>query len=231
MNNMEENIEPMQNKNRIFIYLLVFFFAVFIGTGLFLLLTSKSKTTGEKISTVKINENKNEDVDFPVEEPNQVDDASFTNRQENLVMPSVAPSNGSLTLETDLPGNQMNIGDMVELKLVADSADKNIVGYDVVMYYDSLAFDFDRALSSLPDYNIFTYKKGHFFTITGLKNLQSAPSPMVKATVATFTFTATKAGKFEFSLRASNDKDKTDLITDNTEVLVPALNQVMVDVK
>jgi len=220
MNNMEGNTDSMQNKNKIFIYLLVVFFAVFIGTGLFLLLSGKSKAPSEKINTVKIDENVDTNSDFPVEDQNQ-----------GLVIPTVIPTSGSLTLVTNLPDNQMNVGDMVELKLVADSNGKNIVGYDVVMYYDSLAFDFDKALSMLPDYNIFTYKKGHFFTVTGLKNLKSAPSPMTKTTVATFTFTATKAGKFEFSLRASNDKDKTDLITDNTEVLVPSLNQVTVDVK
>ena len=146
MNNMEGNTDSMQNKNKIFIYLLVVFFAVFIGTGLFLLLSGKSKAPSEKINTVKIDENVDTNSDFPVEDQNQ-----------GLVIPTVIPTSGSLTLVTNLPDNQMNVGDMVELKLVADSNGKNIVGYDVVMYYDSLAFDFDKALSMLPDYNIFTY--------------------------------------------------------------------------
>ena len=137
-----------------------------------------------------------------------------------------------MTLEADLPDGQMKVGDMVEISLLADSGGKNIVGYDVVIYYDPLAFNFLRGLSKLSDYNIFTYKKGRYFTITGLKNLQSAPSPMTKANkLAALTFEATKAGKFEFELKQSNEKDKTDLITDKTEVLVPTLNQVMVDVK
>jgi hypothetical protein len=198
-------------KNNIFKYLLVVFFAAFVGTGLFLLISNKPKTSKEKISTVR--------VDFPVE--------------NTAVIPTVATTSSvSMALETNLPGNQMKVGDTIELNLLADSNGKNIVGYDVVMYYDSLAFDFLKGITMLPDYNIFTYKKGHYFTITGLKTLQSAPSPMTKANkLATLTFQSTKAGKFEFSLKQSNEKDKTDLVTDKTEVLIPTLNQLTVDVK
>ena len=201
-------MENTENKNKIFKYLFVAFFALFIGTGLFLIMSNKTKIPKEKISTAR--------VDFPEE--------------NTAVIP--ATDNVSMTLEADLPGNQMKVGDMIELNLFADSNGKNIVGYDVVMYYDSLAFDFLKGITKLPDYNIFTYKKGHYFTITGLKKLQSAPSPMTKANkLATLTFKATKAGKVEFSLKQSNEKDKTDLVTDKTEVLVPTLNKMTVEVK
>lgn len=204
---MKNNMENNSEKNKIFKYLLVVFFAAFVGTGIFLIMSNKTKIPKEKISTAR--------VDFPEE------------------IPTVATTNSvSMALETNLPGNQMKVGDTIELNLFADSNGKNIVGYDVVMYYDSLAFDFLKGITMLPDYNIFTYKKGHYFTITGLKKLQSAPSSMTKVNkLATLTFEATKAGKFEFSLKSSNEKDKTDLVTDKTEILVPELNKVMIDVK
>lgn len=227
---MEEN---ETEKNKIFKYLLVIFFAVFIGTGIFLLLSNKSKSSKQKISSVRIDETQNansDGVEFP-EEPTAVipTTAPATTTGGTITL---APSETSMTLETDLPNGQMKVGDMVELSLFADSNGKNIVGYDVVLYYDSLNFDFLRGLTSLSDYHIYTYKKGHYFTITGLKTLQSAPSPMTKANkLATLTFEATKTGQFEFSLLSSNDKDKTDLITDKTEVLIPTLNKVTVEVK
>lgn len=218
-----ENTEETQ-KNKIFKYLLVVFFAVFIGTGIFLLISNKSKTPKEKISTVRVEDTNNSNTNFPTESTAVIPTAEPTT--------SLTVTTGSMSLETDLPGAQMKVGDMVELSLYADSMGKNIVGYDVVIYYDSLAFDFLRGISSLLDYNIFTYKKGRYFTITGLKTLQSAPSPMTKANkLATLTFKSTKAGKFEFSLKPSNDKDKTDLITDKTEILMPELNKVVISVK
>ncbi len=214
-------MEDVQEKNQVFKYLLVVFFAVFIGTGIFLFLSNRSKNPKEKISSVRVNS---------PEETTAVIPTTVSTATGNTI--TTAPSSTSMTLETDLPNGQMKVGDMVELSLFADSSGKNIVGYDVVIFYDSLAFDFLRGLSSLPDYNIFTYKKGHYFTITGLKNLQSTPSPMTKANkLATLTFKGTKAGKFEFVLKPSNDKDKTDLITDKTETLIPALNKVTIDVK
>jgi hypothetical protein len=228
-----KNMENEAEKNKIFKYLLVVFFAVFIGTGIFLLLSNKSKNPKEKISSVRIDDtqNTNDGVDFP-EEPTAVIPTNAPATTTNTTTTVTAtPSSTSMTLATHLSGAQMKVGDMVELSLFADSNGKNIVGYDVVIYYDSLAFDFKRGLSSLSDYNIFTYKKGHYFTITGLKTLQSVPSPMTKANkLATLTFEATKLGSFEFALKPSNNADKTDLITDKTEVLVPELNKVIVNV-
>lgn len=227
-----ENVQ----SNNIYKYLLVAFFAVFIGTGLFLLVSDRSKTSGEKISTARVDFPEEDTADIPAEEPTTANNTTDTVTPDDADITvsdtDAATADSSMTLETDLPGGQMKVGDMFELSLFADSNGKNIVGYDVVIFYDSLAFDFLRGLSSLSDYNIFTYKKGHYFTITGLKTLQSAPSPMTKANkIATLTFQSTKTGKFEFSLKPSNDKDKTDLITDKTEVLIPALDQLTVDVK
>lgn len=225
-------MENEAEKNKIFKNLLVVFFAVFIGTGIFLLLSNKSKNPKEKISSVRIDDtqNTNDGVDFP-EEPTAVIPTTASTITTGVTT-TTTTAGISMTLETNLSGGQMKVGDMVELSLFADSNGKNIVGYDVVIYYDSLAFDFKKGLSSLSDYNIFTYKKGHYFTITGLKTLQSAPSPMTKANkLATLTFEATKPGSFEFALKPSNNADKTDLITDKTEVLVPELNKVVISVK
>jgi hypothetical protein len=228
-----KNMENDQEKNKIFKYLLVVFFAVFIGTGIFMLLSGRPKNPNEKISTVRVTDTQkinNNGVDFPEETTAIIPTAATVSTVGATI--TTVPSSTSMTLETDLPGGKMKVGDMIELSLFADSNGKNIVGYDVVMSYDSLAFDFLRGLSSLSDYHIYTYKKGHFFTITGLKTLQSSPSPMTKANkLATLTFEATKTGQFEFSLLSSNDKDKTDLITDKTEVLIPTLNKVVVEVK
>lgn len=227
-------MENEMEKNKIFKYLLVVFFAVFIGTGIFLLMSNKTKNPKEKISSVRIDDtqNTNNGIDFPEESTAVIPTSASPITTNTITTVTTTPSSTNMTLETNLSGGQMKIGDMVELSLFADSNGKNIVGYDVVMYYDSLAFDFKRGLSSLADYNIFTYKKGHYFTITGLKTLQSSPSPMTKNNkLATLTFEATKPGTFEFALKSSNNADKTDLITDKTEVLVPELNKVVISVQ
>ncbi|MFH0864523.1 MAG: hypothetical protein V1858_05575, partial [Candidatus Gottesmanbacteria bacterium] len=60
-------MENTQEKNKIFKYLFVIFFAVFVGTGIFLLISSKSKTNPEKISTVRVEDTENSKIDFPEE--------------------------------------------------------------------------------------------------------------------------------------------------------------------
>ncbi len=201
-------MENTENNNNVFKYLLAIFFAVFVGTSLFLIVNNKKKA--------------------PVSE---VNNTVNTLKQQELVIPTSAPTEASLSLQSDLPDNQTTVSTQFSLNLVADSMGKNIVGYDVVLFYDPLNFEFIEARSTLSDYKIFSYKKGNFLTLTALKNLDSQASPLSKVQITTLVFQPKKIGQYNFSLRRSNDNDKTDLITDKTEILVPVLNEVTIDVK
>ncbi len=207
----------MENKNKIYIYLLVIFFAVFVGTGLFVGAgNKKNQATGKEINSTKS------------------DLASNTLKQENLVMPTVAPTQGSLTLTSDLTG--YSLSDNIVLNLKGQSAGKNVVGYDVVLYYDPLAVDFVEVRSSLPDFKIYSYNRSDYLLLTAVKGLESTTPTVLGSAdssqpMATIVFKPKKSGKSNFSLRQSTGKDITDLVTDQTEVLNPSLQDLTVEVK
>lgn len=194
-------MENNQNKNKIFVYLLVIFFAVFIGTSVFLVMNSKKTLSGNTMPT-------------------------------SVIVPTAKPVQGSMDIK--LPENQgssMTLDKELKIDLMADSNAKNIVGYDLVLTYDTSSFDFVSATSDLTDFKIYSYQKDGYISLLATKTLQSQMSSVFTQTkIASLVFKPLKAGNYVFSLKPIMGKDKTDLVTDKTEVLDPKLNELKIEV-
>lgn len=210
----------MEQKNKIFIYLLVAFFAVFVGTGLFLVSGGKKNNpdaNNKQAATSTTNES-----------------GTATLKQENMVIPTVGPTEGMLSLVPQKKESTMS--EVVNIDLLAQSEGKNIVGYDVVLFYDPLSFEFIEATSAFPDFKIYSYNRGTYLLLTAVKSLSSQAATVFGSDaggqkIATLNFKPKKAGNFNFSLRQSTGSDVTDLVTDETEVLSPSLIDASVEIK
>lgn len=191
----------MGEKNKtIFIYLLVIFLAVFIGTSIFLILNKKPLSEKETIATT-------------------------------VIIPTVKPTQGSLNLKLEKEEISLSTDKELKIDLIADSNEKNIVGYDLVVSYDPLAFAFVKATSNLADFKIYTYKRDNYLSFLATKTLQSQTSSVFTQTkIASLVFKPIKAGKYSFSLKPLMGKEKTDLVTDKTEVINPKLNELEIKV-
>lgn len=197
----------MENKNKIFIYLLVIFFAVFIGTGIFLVANNKKTAINEQAASTSII------------------------KEEKMIIPTAEPIQGSLNLKLENEETSLSRDKELKIDLVADSNEKNIVGYDLVLSYDPLAFDFVKVTSNLADFKIYSYKRNGYLSFLATKSPQSQKSSVFTQTkIASLVFRPMKTGKYSFSLKPLIGKDKTDLVTDKTEVLNPKLNQLEIEV-
>ena len=205
---MDHNTQDTtQNKNSFFIYLLVVFFAMFVGTGLFLAFNSKNSASKKEESAT-----------------------SSTIKQEQI--PTEVPTQGSFSLVLANRTTSANVGQEVQVDLIADSNENNISGYDLALAYDPLAFDFVKATSNLVDFKIYTYKKNNYLSLLGTKSLSSqVPSVFTQTKIISLFFKPVESGSYVFSLKPSIEVDKTDLVTDKTEILNPALNELTIDVK
>lgn len=183
----------------IFVYLLAIFLAVFVGTGIFLVLNNNNSASKKGETTM-------------------------------TSIPTSVPTQGSLSLKL-AGGATVTKDSEVQIDLFADSNEKNIVGYDLVLSYDPSSFDFVKATSNLADFKIYTYKKDGYLSFLATRSLQSQTSSIFTQTkIASLVFKPIKAGKFTFSLKPLMGKDKTDLVTDKTEVINPKLNDLEVKV-
>ena len=199
-------MENAENKNNIFIYLLIVFLAIFFGTGIFLMITSgKAKSAGG------------------------TNDASSTIKEEKMVIPTETPTVGSLLLSKEFESIKINNNFTVTVS--ASSGQKNIVGYDLILYYDPSVTEFIKAESLLPDFQIYSYKRENYVIITAVKGLQSqSPSVFSDNKILSFSFVGKKIGKNSLSLRSNLGNEKTKLVTDKTESLNPKLSDLQIEI-
>ena len=193
----------MENKNKIFIYLLVIFFAGFVGSGIFLLTSNKKTTSNEQaVSTSTV-------------------------QQKNVIFPTPMPTKGIINLENNSAVNQVN--NPVDLNLIADSNGENVTAFDTLISYDSLAFDFNQAISLDPAFAVYSFKKENYLTLTVVKTSQDqTPSIFVEKSVVKLSFKPKKAGEFSFSVLTSFGKETTKFVNEKTEVIYPGTNEVKV---
>ena len=199
-----------QPNNKIFIYLLGIFFVLFVGTGLFMMRQGQQSQPQEQAATTTKN---------PTPSPS---------------LAPVGPLSQYLFLKTDAPEETASykVGSEVNFNLVGNSVDNNITGYDVVIAYEPTAFDLIKAESVLPDFKVYSYKRDNYLILTVVKELQSiTPTVFSDTKLITLTFQPKKTGRYNFSLISTNEKGKTDFITDKTETIMPQVNSLTVEVK
>ena len=131
----------MTDKNKTFLILIIIFFVVFVGTGVFLAIVNNRQ------------ENKN------------------ANGAANTVNLSPTPRavTGAMTLSSDETSFSKN--SQVKLSVSADSAGKNIVGYDLLISYDPLALNFVGVASNLANFKIYSYQRKNYIALTSLKTV------------------------------------------------------------
>jgi len=192
----------MENKNKIFTYLLVIFFAAFVGSGIFLLTSNKKTTSNEQaVSTSTI-------------------------QQKNVIFPTPMPTKGFINLENNSAVNQVN--NPVDLNLIADSNGENVTAFDTVISYDPVSFDFVKADSVNPDFKIYSYKKNNRLTLTVVKTGQNNIMIFKGEAIVKLVFQPKAKGNFTFAVLSSYGQETTKFINEKTEAIYPGTNEVKV---
>jgi len=199
-------MDNIQEKNKIFIYLLVIFFAIFIGSGIFLLVNKKTANKEQQsVSTQTI-------------------------KQEELLIPSEIPKKGLVNLKATGSGPYL-LTDQLIIDLFADSNGENVTAYDVLVKYEPLAFDFIKAVSLDQAFQVYSFKKDDRLTLTVVKTSQDqTPSVFVEKPVVRLSFKPKKSGEFDFAILNSFGKETTKFVNEKTEVIYPKVNKIKLTV-
>jgi len=199
-------MDNIQEKNKIFIYLLVIFFAIFIGSGIFLLVNKKTANKEQQsVSTQTI-------------------------KQEELLIPSEIPKKGLVNLKAIGSGPYL-LTDQLIIDLFADSNGENVTAYDVLVKYDPLSFDFIQTVSLDQAFQVYSFKKDDRLTLTVVKTSQDqTPSVFVEKPVVRLSFKPKKSGEFDFAILNSFNKETTKFVNEKTEVIYPKVNKIKLTV-
>jgi len=202
----------MENKkNKIFIYFLVVFFAFFVGTSVFLVISNQK------------NPSKNQ--------PQQAS-ATYSIKEEKLVFPTAIPRRGLINLKlTDTNVSNFVNGSLVNFTLIGDSDREDITAFDVLINFDPLAFDFVSAQSALPSFKIYSFVKNNRLTLTVVKiSLDKIPTVFKETSLANLVFKSKKNGRYNFGILPSSGQETTKFVNTKTEIIYPSINSINVTV-
>lgn len=199
-------MENNNGNNKIFIYLLVVFFAVFIGSGLFLFVTNKKNSINNQAAVTSMI------------------------KPSVGVAPTTVVSRGYIKFKPDLTTNKLS--GPLNLTLTADSNGDNVTAFDILISYDPMAFEFVSAKSADPNFQVYPYVKDGGLDLTVVKTGSSAtPSVFKDEDVVNLVFQPKKIGQSTFKVVPSIGKETTKFVNDKTEVIYPEMNSILITVE
>lgn len=145
--------------------------------------------------------------------------------------PSVTITGGSLSMRIVGDNKRHPLADYLILELRADSQAIDVVGYDILLGYDTQAFELIQADSQIADFQIYKNSSPGKLTLTGAKKISSSNSNLWSGQkIVELILRPQKTGSFTFNILGQAGKEKTQLVDTQSKVYYPKLDQVQVEI-
>jgi len=146
---------------------------------------------------------------------------------EVTITPSVIPTERETTGSFSLISSSaaaLKVGVPVTLTVTADTAGKDVVGYDIVIAHNTAQVGTLSVKSLIPAFQVFTKESIDHVTVTGIKGLGSKESNIFSNTpILEVTFTPEKAGPLGLSVVEDINKESTKFVDVGTQLYFPKL--------
>lgn len=165
---------------------------------------------------------------------NQTTNNKKSKKEQTSTTITTAPqSKGIISLKTENNRETFNKGETINLYVYADSVNQPVVGYDVVLNYDSNLTEFVEHKNFLSDFQVFIKKEKKQLFITGIKNITSnTKSIFSEIPIISLIFKAKSKGKTAFSLEFKpNQKNESNLINEKSEDLLGKVIEAKIEIK
>jgi len=136
-----------------------------------------------------------------------------------------------LMLKNSLGAIRQPITDLVKLEVWADSNETDVVGYDLILNFDTQAFKLVGVNSVQADFSLFKIEKEGALIITGTKKLDiSQKTLFTNQKIIVLTLKPQKTGKFSFEILSSLGKEKTQLVDSSSKIYYPKVNRIEIEI-
>lgn len=139
---------------------------------------------------------------------------------------------GAFTIVFGSGASRVPVGRQVSFLVSVDSAEYDIVAYDVLFGYDAAGLSYVGATSSIADFRILPRdaKKG-YVTVTGYKEISSKTQSIFSGDqLFAITFTARKKGKYKVHILPKQGVETTKLIDIKKSVVRPKSASIEVEI-
>lgn len=143
------------------------------------------------------------------------------------IVPESRPG-GSMKLQS-LDGSVGQVGKPVSFAVIADSAGKDIVGFDIVLDYNPAQFELQNAAANAGGFKVSSSTKKGILAVSGYKLVgEKNPTVFANTQIATITLIPKQTGSFKISPVATMGNASSKMISVAKEISLPQLDSVNV---
>lgn len=140
------------------------------------------------------------------------------------------PTQGVMTVYYEGEKRKFPVKDPITLKIKASSEGKAVVGYDIILSYDTEAFSVVSAQSLLQSFSLRSFKRPSYLSLSGFRSLQdNDKKPWKNKAIAQVVLQPKKAGTFELSLTPQGS-ETSKLVDDSSQVIYPKTGKLQLDI-
>jgi hypothetical protein len=155
----------------------------------------------------------------------------ITAEEEPLLTPAVIQSRTSPWLELKSDNLNYKVGDEVMITLNGYSGGKDIVGYDILIGADSVAWETVSIDSAISDFLTRKFDRGNFQSVTGIKDIKSKDPKVLDNTPVLFLKMKPKiSGQLTVSVFKNQGPEQTKFVDADVNVIEPQIGSITVNV-
>lgn len=139
---------------------------------------------------------------------------------------------GSIIFKPVNETNNLTLNEPAVFTLIASSESRPIVGYDIVLRYETDEFELVESESIVPGFNVYVFKDEDGITITTLKDINDKMTTVFDNTpILSLMLKPLEKGSFDFDISEKRGKQTTQMVDNKTKVLKPETNSIRVVVE
>lgn len=209
---MEPNNKVGNQKKNFFLYLilLILIFFLIVIFGLLISFNKKNNLKSEKTNKATI---------------------SPSSKIEDQSKDLLKKKEGGFKIYIDENKNRYQLNEEITLKIVGDNFNKPVTAYDILLGLDKEIFQLISVNDLTNIFSIIKFSTKDHLTITAVKK-QSVTSSVVfvNKEILLIKLKPLKKGRFSIKILSSIDKEKTQLVDENSLVYYPEANEVSVEI-
>lgn len=163
----------------------------------------------------------------------QKEEGVSTDSEELSLFASVITDRNSPWMEVKST-TTVQVGQPVQITVHGFSADKEVVGYDMLLGIDTEAFSVVSVTSKAPGFQIFDFDKGIYRSVTGIKDLQATEKTLFNNTeLVIVELMPKRAGKSVVTILSTKGQEKSQFVyEEGAEVrsVVPQIGSVELEI-
>jgi len=124
------------------------------------------------------------------------------------------------------------VGKDYEVTVYGYSGGKDITGYDMLLGVDHEMFDVISVSSKSDAFQIFSFDKGTHSSVTGIKNIQvTEPTIFDETPLVSIILRPKMKGEGLLTVTSTKDKEKTQFVDNEVNVIIPQIGSIFITVK